>query len=163
MSPVIELDYTDFDFQAIKKELLIFEDKPQVALQGRFADDHTGTGKVPDLPDEETKYTVPLYPELTHTNKLIKSLGLHRSRFMTLEHKRCYTIHKDPSKRIHLPLQTTDRCIFVFLKGTNYHLQEGKLYLVDTTQKHTAINGSKEKMKRLHLVGCVDKSWKLLT
>jgi len=155
LSPVIELDFTDFDFHAIKQELLNFGDS-QVALQGRFTDDHTGTGKICDLPDDETKYTVPLYPELTNTNKLMASLGLYRSRLMTLNHKTCYTIHKDPSKRIHLPLQTTDRCLFVFLNGANYHLQEGKMYLVDTTKKHTAINAAKDPMQRIHLVGCLN-------
>lgn len=63
----------------------------------------------------------------------------------------CYTFHSDSSPRIHVPIITNKESFLVFMHSGIHHLEIGKVYWVDTTQIHSAMNGSSE--WRLHLVG----------
>jgi hypothetical protein len=85
--------------------------------------------------------------------KLIKKYDLKRTRLMWMGNFACYSMHTDLSPRIHIPLITNDQCYFVFEQGLVKNLLLGFVYWIDTTKKHTAINGSDK--WRLHLVGCV--------
>lgn len=77
-----------------------------------------------------------------------------RLRWMILHPKSCYTLHKDETRRIHIPLKTNSQCYLIFQgDGNFYHLNLGEAYVLDTTKPHTAMNGGEE--LRIHLVGCI--------
>jgi len=82
--------------------------------------------------------------------KAVPNIG--RFRIMVIDGPKCYTIHKDFTTRYHLVLQTNPHCYFVFPDNNEVlHIPaDGNLYLVDTIQHHTFLNGSRE--KRIHLV-----------
>ena len=65
----------------------------------------------------------------------------------------CYSIHKDDTPRIHVPIITNPECYFVFKQGLLSHLPAGSVYWVDTTKFHTFMNCSDT--PRLHIVGIV--------
>ena len=85
---------------------------------------------------------------------LILKYNLKRSRFLNLGPNSTYSMHKDASTRIHLPIITNKQCFMVFKEGLVEHLHMGKVYWTDTTKEHTAINCSE--LWRLHFVGVVD-------
>lgn len=84
---------------------------------------------------------------------LIEKYNLFRTRLMWVEPKSCYTVHKDHSTRIHVPIITNPGALFVFRKGFMFNLEAGKIYWTDTTLEHTFANFSE--YPRLHLVGCI--------
>ena len=70
----------------------------------------------------------------------------------------CYSLHKDSTPRIHIPLITNPSCYFIFKEnntpeGIIQHLPVGSVYWTNTTVSHTFINCSE--LPRLHLVGVV--------
>jgi hypothetical protein len=81
---------------------------------------------------------------------------VYRARIMMSRSKSCYSIHKDYSPRLHLPLVTNTQCKFVFTNPAQLiHMPaNGKTYWVDTRNEHTFMNGSHE--ARLHLVMIVE-------
>lgn len=85
---------------------------------------------------------------------VIKQYNLSRTRFMWINPFSCYTIHRDTTPRVHIPLITNLGCYFVFAKTGLVHLNYGKVFWVDTRQSHTFINCSE--IPRLHLVGVVE-------
>lgn len=77
-----------------------------------------------------------------------------RFRLMNLKARSCYSLHKDATMRIHLPLLTDPQALMIFPGKMVRHLAaNGKMYLTDTTQRHTAMNGSLH--DRYHLVGAL--------
>ena len=77
---------------------------------------------------------------------------VYRTRIMLSRPKSCYTIHRDYSPRLHLPLVTNNQCYFLFTNPEKMiHMPaDGRTYWVDTRAHHTFINCSLE--NRLHLV-----------
>lgn len=77
---------------------------------------------------------------------------VYRTRIMASRPKTCYSIHRDYSPRLHLPLITNKQCNFVFTDPAKLiHMPaNGETYWVDTRQHHTFMNGSVN--SRLHLV-----------
>ena len=91
----------------------------------------------------------------TQFENLINDFKLYISRIMIMEGKTCYSFHADSTWRLHVPIVTNNDCVFYFPEyNQQYHLELGKVYLVNTTNKHTFINGSTN--SRIHLVGCID-------
>jgi len=89
----------------------------------------------------------------TELGRIIKDFNLVRSRLMLLKGKTNYTIHKDISCRLHIPIDTNPDCLFYFPDhNEHFYLEEGKVYKVNTTEKHTMINGGTD---RVHLIGCL--------
>jgi len=84
-------------------------------------------------------------------------IPVFRTRIMMSRPKGCYSIHKDYSPRLHLPLMTNKQCNFLITDPlTMFHLPaDGTTTWVDTTKQHTFMNGSTE--QRLHLVMIVEK------
>ena len=89
--------------------------------------------------------------ELTYTNlnpffkdtifeKLINNYNLKRTRLMWVAPWGCYSMHKDETPRLHIPLVTNPECYFVFKDGLVEHLPIGAVYWTDTTKIHTFIN-----------------------
>ena len=79
---------------------------------------------------------------------------MYRTRVLVLKPKVCYSIHSDPTKRIHIPVITNENCWLIVNKEIMHLPADGRHYEIDTTQKHTALNGSWE--DRIHIVGCID-------
>lgn len=89
--------------------------------------------------------------ENTIFHTIINKYNLVRSRFLFLGPNSNYSMHKDDSPRIHLPIITNKQSFMVFREGLIQHLESGNLYETDTTREHTAINCSES--WRLHFVG----------
>lgn len=91
----------------------------------------------------------------TEIEKIVKDFKLIRTRCMFKEGKTCYSFHADPTWRLHVPIWTNKNCVFYFPKHKQqYHLESGKVYLVNTKETHTFINSSDN--VRWHLVGCTN-------
>lgn len=85
---------------------------------------------------------------------IIEKYSLYRTRLMWAGPKSCYTLHKDKTVRLHIPLITNDQCLFVFPEDSKFvQLPAGYVHVVDTTRTHSFCNFST--MPRLHLVGCI--------
>lgn len=97
-----------------------------------------------------------LQPSLVGTpiDEYIQWLGVpvYRTRIMLAKEKGCYSVHRDFSPRLHLPLVTNKQCNFLITDPIQmFHLPaDGTTTWVDTRKPHTFFNGSTE--KRLHLV-----------
>lgn len=91
--------------------------------------------------------------EGTVFEEIIAKYKLTRTRLMWVAKKSCYTLHKDSSPRIHIPLITNPSAMFVFKESGLHHLEVGKVYWVDTRLTHSFANFGIE--DRLHLIGCV--------
>ena len=129
---------------------------PQVALQGVEGnnDPFYGIGRLSKVSHREDEFIVPNF-NIDYTNSVLKKLGMYRSRLMTMRETSCYSYHKDPTKRIHIPLITNDKCFMVIDDIVHRYPADGNYYIVDTTKMHTAINGSWE--DRVHIVGCTNE------
>lgn len=90
----------------------------------------------------------------TVIEQLINRFNLKRTRLLWLNPWSCYSMHKDSTPRIHIPLITNPQCFFIFKKGIIRHLPIGSVYWTDTRFDHAAMNGSE--FPRLHLVGAVE-------
>ena len=90
----------------------------------------------------------------TEYERIINDFNLVRSRIMLLQGKKCYSIHIDESWRLHIPIVTNPGCLFYFPDHKeHFHLEEGKVYKVNTTERHTFLNASTE--DRIHFIGCL--------
>ena len=121
---------------------------------------YTGKGDLPlrkEIFEEEQFNSVcdifknTLFEELIE--KIQQNYDIIRGRFMLMQHKTCLTYHKDPSKRIHIPIYTNENCMMI-IDDKVYRMPFGATYLVDTTVPHTALNASKD--PRVHLVFCLN-------
>ncbi len=167
----IKIIKTDIDIERIYTELQTFVlnedqfqdqmDDPhlslQICLQGINAemDPYFGSRNLQYLIDEgieEKDFNVSLFPELDYTNSIIEDLLMFRTRVMILKPKTCLTYHVDPTKRIHIPIDTNENC-FLMIDQYAHHLSaDGSAYLCDTTKLHTPINASLG-TNRMHIVG----------
>lgn len=88
-------------------------------------------------------------------NDLHKEYNICRARFLTLgETKRAYSYHYDLTKRIHIPLQTTELSMF-YHEDQMYRMPEvGQSYLVDTTKMHSFLHLHRD-IERIHFVVCL--------
>jgi hypothetical protein len=155
MNLVTELKIS-YDFSKIKDEinlLLANHNYPsQLCLQGKtsnYTDWQYGTGSI----KENERLFKDIHESIIdyELSKLIKFFNAVRSRIMILNKKSCYSVHSDNAKRIHLPIVTNDQCWMIWpYLGICEQLLEGKIYLTDTTKKHTFFNGADE--QRIHLV-----------
>ena len=94
-------------------------------------------------------------------NAIIDDHGLYRTRVMRMKPKTCYTYHQDPTKRLHVPVVTNDKCFLVVDDEVVRCPEIGKPYVIDTTKLHTAVNASTE--TRVHIVGCIPDSRRLFS
>lgn len=131
----------------------------QSAIQTREnqEDDFFSTCKPGTLSKDEKEFTSlnGLYRD-TYLEELIESIPFKvcRMRWMVLFPKSCYSLHRDGTRRLHIPIKTNDQCFLIFEGGGTFHnLREGAVYITDTRKNHTAINGGLE--IRVHLVGCL--------
>lgn len=88
----------------------------------------------------------------THIEKIIKKLKLVRTRINRLKPGTCYIWHKDPSTRIHIPLEINEGS-FMIVANDKINMKLGYAYEINTTQMHTAVNSGTT--DRYHIIGCV--------
>ena len=144
------------DLDKIKDELKLLPNfNDQICLQG--VDDNPdpffGCCTISNVkPYKETDFTEPNF-NLPYINSIIEELNMYRTRVLVLKPKVCYSIHSDPVKRIHIPVYTNENCWIIVNKEIMHLPADGNYYEIDTTQYHTALNGSEE--YRVHIVGCI--------
>jgi hypothetical protein len=84
-----------------------------------------------------------------------KHYKIGRVRMMRMLPGKCYSLHSDPTKRLHIVLKTNPHVVFFDGDLYNYKMEEpGSSYVLDTTQIHTAANFGKQ--TREHLVFVID-------
>jgi hypothetical protein len=82
---------------------------------------------------------------------------LVRTRIMYMKPNSCYSIHVDPTPRIHLPILTNKDCLIIFPENNiiKHMSADGNVYYTDTTNTHTFANFSQ--IPRIHLVSSIDE------
>ena len=107
---------------------------------------------------EEEKYTE-LCPEFKDTyveevyNLLTKHFKVGRVRFLMKPPRTCLSWHRDPEKRLHIPIITNKGCIMV-IEDIAFHMPaDGAGYITDNTQYHNFFNGMEQ--NRVHLVATI--------
>ena len=149
-------------FQLLEKLNL---DIPQIAITSLDGNDdwHSTWGK-------KLKYNERFYSTLNKSlqgtifEEIINQYSnYYRWRLLNVQGNKTYTIHHDgpKNKRIHIPITTNDQCFLCFYdkipthksinKVYHYHLEVGKVYEIDSSGYHTAVNYGDE--DRWHLVG----------
>lgn len=110
-----------------------------------------------DAPNEDDFNIINEMFQGTYIEYIIKEIEkqykIYRGRFMMMKSKTSLTLHNDNTQRIHIPVYTNPKC-FMTIEDEVIRLPEGKIYLVDTTVEHTAVNASI--FDRTHLVLCTD-------
>ena len=129
----------------------------QICLQSYEGNrDHTfGCGllkKILDSGRREEDLVHKLF-NIPYVNSIIDEYKLYRTKFFLMRPKTCYSYHRDQTKRLHIPIVTNDKCFFVINDRVVRTPEEGRPYVLDTTQIHTAVNASF--MDRIHLIGCL--------
>jgi hypothetical protein len=107
--------------------------------------------------EKQFQYLAAAYQK-TYLQELISIIPfeVYRWRWMILNPKSCYSIHRDWTERIHVPVISNDQSYLIFKEETKmYQLEVGSAYKVNTMFLHTAINGHDS--WRVHLVGCIKK------
>jgi hypothetical protein len=159
------LDHVN-DFTLLEKEVndlieTIGFEKNQIMCQthrDNCQDWYTGIGRIEELEEKEEKKYKFINPLIKNTEigRLIEKYQGFRSRIMIMNPKSCYSIHQDPTPRIHIPITTDSLQSWMIwpLDNECHRMPLGMVYWTDTTKKHTFINCS-EKI-RIHLIMGVD-------
>lgn len=120
---------------------------------------YTGIGRVDSLEDQREEEYSYINSALkgTKLESLIQQYNCFRTRIMLLPFRQCYSIHADPTPRLHLPIITNSQCWMIWpIHNQCFRMLPGDLYYADTTLTHTFINGSEQ--DRIHIVfGIKDK------
>jgi hypothetical protein len=161
----IDIESVISQYHMIEEKIQWMEMPPKGKQAGlQYADETSGnlwgesTGKFLGLANPEPTFKN-LNPLLTGTifEEIINEHKLVRTRFMWLNGMSCYSMHRDMSPRIHIPIITNPACYFVFRDSKIVeHMPAGDIYWTDTRQAHTFMNCSAE--PRLHLIGVPDVS-----
>lgn len=154
------------DFKALNENVLFDPITGQISVTSIEGDNDwtCSVGKIHMLKKPERFYCV-LNKMLAGSEfeKVVKAYPeFYRWRLMQLGPRQIYSIHSDSNgngkrnKRLHIPLVSNPNCYMMFIddditKPTMYHLDVGKVYEVDTTNRHTALNCGIH--NRVHLVG----------
>ena len=107
---------------------------------------------------EEHRYTE-ICPEFEGTyveevyNLITSKFKLGRVRFLMKPPRSCLSWHRDPEKRLHIPIITNEGCRMV-IDNVSFHMpSNGSAYIVDNTKYHNFFNGSE--IDRVHLVATI--------
>jgi hypothetical protein len=157
--PLYRLD----EFEKLRTEVqeiiqtVTFE-KNQIICQNLSGHDdwHIGIGSIEELEEKEEKKYCYLNSKLKNTEleKLIQKHNAYRTRIMLMPPRQCYSVHSDPTPRLHIPLITNRHCWMIWpTHNSCYHLKDNIVYWTDTTKNHTFINGGLE--DRIHIVMCI--------
>lgn len=144
-------------YNKLEKDILWtdYVNKKQAGLQFKDLEDPWASA-VGTTKSNELTYTNlnPIFKD-TLFEELINQYKLKRTRLMWISPMTCYSIHKDTTPRIHIPIITNPECYFIFKTGIIQHMPAGAIYWTNTMNLHTFMNCSTE--SRLHLIGVVEK------
>ena len=154
-------------FSDLKSEILTLvekhaDERNQVICQTKKpgSDDwYEGIGSIDDLEEKNEESYRFINPNLrgTQLEKFIEAFDGFRTRIMIMPPRQCYSVHADPTPRLHVPIITNDQCWMIWpFESCCKRLIEGYVHLVDTTKSHTFINGSGSE-KRIHLMMCLSR------
>lgn len=153
------------DYQDLVKEVQGIIDKvgfkvDQIICQGRTTDVedwHLGTGRIDELEHKDEDSYINVFPSLSGSiiEKYIKRYNGYRTRILHVQRRHCYSVHRDPTPRIHIPIITNKECWMVWpFNKESQRMPAGYSYWTDTTKFHSFMNGGTE--GRIHIVMCVD-------
>ena len=160
------------NIEILQKEVLefraLYPEQTQFCITSEHGDDNLfeGAGFYPDNALELTKVNKSF--KGSYIESLVDDYPEYfRWRIMCIKPKTTYSVHRDSieggnkNQRIHFPVHTNPESYLVFYEkpltpqGNQnieyYHLQEGNIYLVDTTGYHTAVNYD-HKQERIHII-----------
>ncbi len=84
-------------------------------------------------------------------NKIKNRWEIGRLRFLMKPPRSCLSWHRDPEKRLHIPLITNPGCRMV-IEDESFHMPaDGSVYITDNTKYHNFFNGGE--IERIHIVG----------
>ena len=154
------------NFTSLKSQVIEIIDtvgfiQNQIICQGLDEDGddwHTGIGRISELDYQNENLYRFLNQGLKNTplGNLIEKYNAFRTRILALDPRHCYTVHKDPTPRIHIPVITNSESWMIWpYNNFCQKLKPGLLYWTDTRQPHTFLNGGDD--IRIHIVLGVDK------
>ena len=117
--------------------------------------DETGKEEERLDPIDEEEYTE-ICPEFRGTyiedvyNKISEKYKLGRVRLLMKPPRSCLSWHRDPDKRLHIPIITNPGARMVIEEESFHMPANGKLYITDNTKYHNFFNGGEQ--NRIHLV-----------
>ena len=83
-------------------------------------------------------------------NTISAEWKIGRMRFLMKPPRSCLSWHRDPERRIHIPIITNPGCRMV-IEDESFHMPaDGSVYITDNTKYHNFFNGGE--IDRLHLV-----------
>lgn len=167
MTRLVNLLQISDNFHTLRQEILSIVDqyadnRNQIICQTRqenSEDWYEGIGSIDDLQEKNEELYKHINPNLagTEIEKTIKKFKGFRTRIMIMPPRQCYSVHADPTPRLHIPIVTNDQCWMIWpFKNHCRQLIEGFVHLVDTTESHTFINGSGSE-NRIHLMMCLSR------
>ena len=86
-------------------------------------------------------------------DELSKHYKLGRVRILKLGSRTSLSFHRDPEKRVHVPILTNPGALMIVDDFATHMVADGSTYLVNTKKYHTATNGGDE--DRIHIVATV--------
>lgn len=156
--------YRFSDFSKLIEEVLqiiqlVGFEKNQIicqSLESNLDNWHTGIGSIEELEEKEEQQYCHLNSELKNSllGALIEKHNGFRTRIMLMPPRQCYSIHSDPTARLHIPIVTNDQCWMIWPRhDTCRQLQPNLVHWTDTRKPHTFVNGSTT--DRIHIVMCI--------
>jgi hypothetical protein len=131
-----------------------YGNKRQAGLQFKDAEDPWASAVGKSKGDELTYTNLNPFFKDTIFEDAINKYKLTRTRLMWVEPMTCYSMHRDTTPRIHIPMITNPECYFIFKQGIVQHMPAGSVYWTNTVEPHTFMNCSNR--PRLHLIGAVE-------
>tara|TARA_B100001964_G_scaffold201090_1_gene228592 strand:- start:219 stop:794 length:576 start_codon:yes stop_codon:yes gene_type:complete len=104
---------------------------------------------------DETNYTELCKPfKNTYVEEIYNEIKerwkIGRFRFLMKPPRSCLSWHRDPEKRLHIPIITNPGCRMV-IEDESFHMPaDGSLYITDNRKYHNFFNGGE--VNRIHLV-----------
>jgi len=106
-------------------------------------------------PKNNQRYTNLVIDKNTEIAKFIFDNNLYRTRILKLQSGQCYSWHRDRELRMHLAITTNDKCFVIENEKMQHIPQDGYPYIVNTYDKHTAMNCNPTQFDRIHIVGTI--------
>lgn len=157
------------NFEQLRLEVFEFIKKADIGatqimcqtLEESHEDYFTGVGRIDELDHQDEHLYKFIQPSLKGTllEKIIQENNACRTRILKLKPRACYSVHRDPTPRIHIPIVTNEQCWMVWpYRATSINLKEGRAYWTNTTEAHTFLNGH-DTLERIHIVMVVDAKY----
>ncbi len=106
-------------------------------------------------PEHNKTYNKLVIDENLEISKFILENNLYRTRVLKLQAGQCYSWHRDRELRMHLAIITNEKCFIIENKTMQHVPQDGHPYIVNTYDKHTAMNCNPTQFDRIHIVGTI--------